>query len=255
MLSMQNYGIGIDRAYDRYQHIFPGLALWHLRFNYLKMIWEVFYPGGSASERSTLQWAAEHWHRDKTTRPTDFHSLEDLTIHSYRARIIAMLKPWVHQQNKRLQLHNPEVLGNWLSKLSPRQWAEAMTWLDARMKDQRTTEFSLNDHWNNHVRFCTVMEAYLTLCWSIKWGDVGLLKDALREVTIILQAPSAKKPKYAREMLRQMHVLDTTAADPILQRAYIANALVNLRGLPFTFYEMDLLLEHQNGEFKRFRSD
>lgn len=124
-----------------------------------------------------------------------------------------------------------------------------MTWLDARMKDQRTTEFSLNDHWNNH------MEAYLTLCWSIKWGDVGLLKDALREVTIILQAPSGKKPKYAREMLRQMHVLDTTAADPILQRAYIANALVNLRGLPFTFYEMDLLLEHQNGEFKRFRSD
>lgn len=255
MLSMQNYGIGMDRPYDRYQHIFPGLALWHLRFNYLKMVWEVFYPGGSASERSTLQWAADHWHRDKTTRPTDFHSLEDLTIHSYRARIIAMLKPWVHQQNKRLQLHNPEILGNWLSKLSSRQWTEAMSWLDARMKDQRTTEFSLNDHWNNHVRFCNVMEAYLTLCWSIKFGDVGLLRDALREVTIILQAPSAKKPKYAREMLRQMHILDTTAADPVLQRAYIANALVNLRGLPFTFYEMDLLLEHQNGEFKRFRSD
>lgn len=56
-------------------------------------------------------------------------------------------------------------------------------------------------------------------------------------------------------MLRQMHILDTTAADPILQRAYIANALVNPRGLPFTFYEMDLLLEHQNGEFKWFRLD
>ena len=38
MLSMQNYGIGMNRAYDRYQHIFPGLALWHLRFNYLKMV-------------------------------------------------------------------------------------------------------------------------------------------------------------------------------------------------------------------------
>lgn len=42
-----------------------------------------------------------------------------------------MLKLWVHQQNKRLQLHNPEVLGNWCSKLTLRQWVEAMTWLDA----------------------------------------------------------------------------------------------------------------------------
>lgn len=64
-----------------------------------------------------------------------------------------------------------------------------------------------------------------------------------------------KSSKYAREMLCQMHILDTTAVDPVFQRAYIANALVNLRGLPFTFYEMDLLLEHQNKEFKRFRSD
>lgn len=166
-----------------------------------------------------------------------------------------MLKPWVHQQNKRLQLHNSEVLGNWLSRLLTRQWAEAMSWLDVRIKDQRTTEFLLNDHWNNHVRFCSIMEPYLTLCWSIKWGDVGFSQNAIRELTIVLQAPSARKPKYAKEMLRQMHILDTNAADPILCRAYIANALVNPRGLPFTFYEMDLLLEHQNGEFKQFRSD
>ena len=57
----------------------------------------------------------------------------------------------------------------------------------------------------------------------------------MQEVTIILQAPLAKKPKYAREMLCQMHILDTTAADTILQEAYIANALVNPRGLPSTF--------------------
>lgn len=99
------------------------------------------------------------------------------------------------------------------------------------------------------------MEAYLTLCYSIKWGDVGRLRNALRKVAIILQASAAKKPKYAREMLRQIHILDTTAADPVLQNAYLANALVNLQGLPQTFYEMDLLLEHQNGKFKRFRAD
>lgn len=183
---MQGYGVGMDQTYDRYQHIFPGLALWYLRFNYLKMVWEIFYSGGSASERSTLQAAADHWHRDKTTRPTDFHSLKDLTINSYRARIVAILKPWVHQLNKRLQLHNGEVLGNWLGKLSSRPWAETLDWLDTRLKDQRTSESSLNDHWNNHVRFCVVMEAYLTLCYSIKWGDIGLLKSAMCEVASII---------------------------------------------------------------------
>ena len=60
MLGLQVNGTGAHQAYNRYQHIFPGLALWHLRFNYLKMVWELFYPGGSATECSTLQLAADH---------------------------------------------------------------------------------------------------------------------------------------------------------------------------------------------------
>lgn len=52
-----------------------------------------------------------------------------------------------------------------------------------------------------------------------------------------------------------MHIFDTTAADLILQEAYLANALVNPRGMGHTFYEMDLLFEHQNGEFKQFHTD
>ena len=255
MLSMQGLGVGMDRPYDWYQHIFPGLALWHLQFNYLKMIWEVFYPGGSSTERSTLQWAADHWHRIKTTQPKNFHSLEDLTIHSYRARIVAIMKPWIQKQNPKLRIHSSEALGEWLSLLTASRWNEGMDWLNAQMEVERTEETNWNDHWNNHLRFCKVVEAYLTLSYSIKHGDIGLLQAALREVGVILQAPAAKKPKYAKEMLCQLHILDTTAADPLLQEAYLANALVNLRGLPHTFYEMDLLLEHQNGKFKRFRQD
>lgn len=52
----------MKRSFDQYQHTMAGLTLWHLRFNYLKMIWEVFYLGGIATERSTLQWTADHWH-------------------------------------------------------------------------------------------------------------------------------------------------------------------------------------------------
>ena len=52
-----------------------------------------------------------------------------------------------------------------------------------------------------------------------------------------------------------MHIFDTSAANLVLQKAYLANALVNPRGLGYIFYEMNLLFEHQNGEFKRFRSN
>lgn len=68
-------------------------------------------------------------------------------------------------------------------------------------------------------------------------------------------APSACKPKYACELLWQLYIIDTTTAYPILQKAYLANALVNLRGLSHIFYKMNLLLEHQNGELKYFRSN
>lgn len=99
------------------------------------------------------------------------------------------------------------------------------------------------------------MEAYLTFYYFIKWGDVGLLQIALWKICIIFQAPSANKPKYAREMLRQVYILDSNAADLVLYKAYIANALVKPQGLPHTFYEIDLILEHQNRELKRFQAD
>lgn len=123
MLGMQANSIRMDWAYDRYQHIFPSLALWHLRFNYLKMVWELFYSGGSPNERSTLQWAANHWHRNKTTCFTDFPLLEDLIIHSYRARVITILKAWIQEQEPSLKLNNNQALGIWLLELFRNRWA------------------------------------------------------------------------------------------------------------------------------------
>lgn len=92
----------------------------------------------------------------------------------------------------------------------------------------------------------------MTLSYTIKHGDTDFFHYAMREVAIIFQVLGVKKPKYAKAILQQLHVFDTKASDPQLQEAYLANMLVNSRGLPHTFYEIDLLLEHQNGEFKRF---
>lgn len=74
------------------------------------MVWELFYSGGLATEQSTLQWAADHWHRDKIAKPTNFHLLEDLTIHSYQARIIAIIKPWIQAQALNIQINDSRVV-------------------------------------------------------------------------------------------------------------------------------------------------
>ena len=98
--------------------------------------------------------------------------------------------------------------------------------------DQEVTkpDENWNDHWNNHTRFCRIVEPYMTLCYAIKNRDTGLLKHALREVCIIFQSPVVGKPKYAKAMLRQLHIFDTKAADLVLQKTYLANSLVNPKG-------------------------
>lgn len=99
------------------------------------------------------------------------------------------------------------------------------------------------------------MEPYMTSAYVIKHGDVSLLWWAMQEMYKILQALSAQKLKYAKEILRQLHIFDIEAFHPQLQTAYLANALLNPCGLPYIFYEIDLLLEYQNREFKQFWSD
>lgn len=47
-----------------------------------------------------------------------------------------------------------------------------------------------------------------------------------------------------------MHIFDTKAIDLVLQNVYLANALINFKGQLRTFYEINLLLEYQNREFK-----
>ncbi len=166
------------------------------------------------------------------------------------------MKPWKQAQASDMQMNNSHIVGAWPLELSSLNWEQAMHWLDKRMKIQKASMAkSWNDHWNNYARFCNTMEPYITLCYAIKHGDTRLLRHTMKEIYVILQAPAACKPKYARAITRQLNIIYTKSVDPILQEVYLANALGNPHGLPHTIYEMDLLPEHQNGEFKRLCAD
>ena len=81
------------------------------------MVSEIFYLGRPILKRSTLQWAADHYHQDKTTRLIAFHSLENLIIHSYWSKIVAILKLWIQQQNCRLCMYKSDIVSKCLSGL------------------------------------------------------------------------------------------------------------------------------------------
>lgn len=166
-------------------------------------MWELFYSGGLPTKRSIFQWATDYQHRDKTTQPTDFHLLEDLTIHSYQARLIAIDKLWIQEQAPGLKLYDNQAIGKWVLELSSSHWIKAMEWLDLRMEEKTFIPIhTWNNCWNNYVQFCCIMEPYITLCYAIKNGNIGLLKHQMREVYIIFQALAISKLKYAKAMLR-----------------------------------------------------
>lgn len=122
--------------------------------------------------------------------------------------------------------------------------------LDNQIKYRSTDENWWNDHLNNCLCFSKVMEVYLTLCYSIKYGEAGFFQGAMPEVCIILKASSVNESKYARKMLQQLHIMDTTVFDLNLQQTFLANALINLQGQKHSFYQRNLLLKHQKREFK-----
>lgn len=99
------------------------------------------------------------------------------------------------------------------------------------MNDKRVNS-SPNDYSNNHIRFSAVMELYITLSYTIKYDNIGLLQNLIQEVCIILQATTTGKSKYAQAMIKQLHIFDTKAFDFLLQEAYLANALIKFCGLP-----------------------
>ena len=113
----------------------------------------------------------------------------------------------------------------------------------------------LNENWYNHQCFIRHMGIYLTLCHAIKFADIGLLRQALREVCILFQAKEANASNYAPELLRLMHLYDSEAADLILQEAMLINGLVNLSGKPGKSFEIDRLVEFLNGMVALVRRD
>ena len=234
-----------ERAYDTKQWIMPVLGLWHLRFNLLKLIHRTHWGGSFPPEQSCLQYAADAWNRSNVNVPNDFAKLEELLTHSYQARILALLL-----ENSEQVFIRPEDAEAWIKRLSEKDLENRVNAvIDAfnpPKTDANDESFSQNEAWFNHQCFVRHMNVYFQLRYSIKFADIGLLRQALRDVCVIFQAKEGKCDNYAPELLRVLQMVDSQASQIKLQDAILSNMLVNLAGDPDKNFEVDRLVEFLN---------
>lgn len=126
--------------------------------------------------------------------------------------------------------------------------------LDSLVDSYGNEARSVNDmELRNHILFLQHTQTYLLLKYAIKRADIGLLRRAVDRCCLYFHGSA--QHKYAYEMLYLHRLISTSAASPELQRAILANGLVNPRGAADGWFETDRLVELHNGTLKKLFKD
>ena len=254
ILSVQSCRHDARRPFDSRKWIIPGLGLWHLRLNMLRLILKIHWGDHYSKDSSTLQWAADHWRRSNIINGQDFTKMKDFLIHSYQARITALTMHVVAStRGYHLTYTNSQFLRA-LKKYSIPKYQSLLTDViniihspDSKRQSPTLVEDEVME---NHLRFMRHMEVYFLLRHAIKSGDIGMLRQALRDACVMFQAPDGNTFNYAAELIRLIHLYCSEAADVALQEAMLTNSLVNLQCREGKCFETDRLLEYLNGVLK-----
>jgi len=250
----------------------PIPGFFHLKMNLLYSLGKSHRgdDDSSSNSYSTLSAHIQALHR-KNIPPgkAPFHHMEELIIHSFKARIVALFLLYIKERTKgRCNVSDMEQLSTYITSLRPVEFAKAIEsiYAAAFSKDIRDEANSTNkgkgeesgadtfcsaakdEEFINHVRYLQEVETYCILKYAIKHADVGLLQRVLPRCILYFHGSGATN--YALEMLYLWRLLSTDACDPPLKRAILVNGLVNLRGQEDSWLEIDLHNEHLNLELK-----
>ena len=221
------------------------MGLWHLRFNLLKLIHKIHWGDSFPIDQSCLQYAADRWNRTNLKNNPDFRKLEELLIHSYHSRILGLLLHLTKHTFDRAE-DAEENITNLDAEHFEKLVKELVSIVNPLGFDKFDNSPPVNEQVYNHQCFIRHMDVYFLLTQSIHCGDIGLLKQALRETTLLFQAKAARSENYGPELLRLLHICDSEAASARLRRAIIKSMLVNLAGKDGKTFEVDRLVEFLN---------
>jgi hypothetical protein len=264
---------GSTKAYDTLKWALPVPALFHLKMNLLYMLSRCHF-GGPDQDQSTLYDAMNYWGRKRITKAkAEFFALEELVIHSFQARIVALM--WNKLSRTGLGRHAEDMEAT-LRNLPPSGFytlvdeiqkeysflthpnlanpnfmnPEAGKPKSAKPKPKpvnANSRSSLKDNEvRNHYLFLRQAQTYMILRYAIKHGDIGLIRRAIDRCCVYFHGSG--QHKYAYEMLYLQRLF--LASQAPLTRAILSNSLVNLRGSVDSFFETDRLVELHNGNMK-----
>ena len=236
------------QPYDTLKWALPVPALFHLRMNYLYMILRIHF-GGQGGDQSTLYDAMNFWTRKGISKAnSDFYALEQLAIHSFQARVCALLWHRLAQSGLVRDFQDiTEILATQDAKSFSQLLGSVVN--SYGIEARSTSDIELR----NHILFLQHMQTYLLLKYAIKRADIGLVRRAIDRCCIYFHGSA--QHKYAYEMLYLYRLISTSAASPQLQRAILANSLVNPRGAADGWFETDRLVELHNGTLKKLFKD
>jgi hypothetical protein len=240
-----------NSPYESLRWALPIPALFHLKMNFLYMISRCHFGGSNGKDQSTLYAAMNFWQRKKinNTNP-QFFALEELVIHSYQARICAiqwnLLDPSSGPRPlTRSMLNRCDVVRQRIESKNSEEMTNLLRDINNIIKANLSTD---DEELQNHARFLQLAETYIVLKYSIKHADLGLLRRVVSRCCLLFNGSG--QYKYAFEMLHLHRLVSTSAASAVLQRAILANSLVNFKGEADTWFETDRMVEFHNGDMK-----
>jgi hypothetical protein len=257
-------------SYDNYDWILPIPGLFHWRMNYMDMIHDLYSGLESDSISSTL-------HHNKNFmgcvqgHKSPFHHKEEVAIHAFNARVTALYYQLLPPGTKRQYHEDVDVYirrsgrAGFLNKVekirqsifnfreqcrsSPKPTKSSSKRADLRDDNASESQsIPVDLEYSAHAKFLQQMEVYKTLKLAIKRADIGMLRRLFARCCILFHG--GNKSKYAFLSLYMTWLTQTSTADEELQRAILANGLVNLRGAGDSWFEMDRLNEFFNLQMK-----
>ena len=238
---------------DSFQWLIPTIGLWHLEYNMASLLHRAHWGEPRHADQSHLQFVADRWNRTQAVDGKKYEAVVELLMHSYYSRIVAALLSFIKTELM-LNIVRVEDLVAWLTDQSKTSMAAALKAVALRLEPEDPVDVT-DDVYHNHELFCSHVESFMTLRYAIKHADIGILRFALRDTTMLFLSREARSPKYSRALLYTLHLVDSPAADKRLQDYVLANSLVNLQGKEDTNFELDRLLELHNGKLKKFQKE
>jgi hypothetical protein len=247
--------------YDRCHWLLPIPGLFHWRTNYMDMIHELYSGTEAAADETTL-------HHNKNFlgcvqgHKSPFHHKEEVAVRSFDARVTAkfylLLKYIAKEANEEIQLSTDEEINCYIKNMTRTSFRHVVEKIQEELftvAEQQTEAMaklfpdqSIDFLFSTHAKFLQQMATYKTLKKAIKYADIGIIRRIFAQSCLLFHG--SKKSKYAFLSLYMTWVTQTPATSPELQRAILADGLVNIRGADDSWFEIDRLNEFFNLQMK-----